>query len=232
MKKKILLFLYFDNNISQLVNFVNNIDNTVEIDILIVDDGSSKDQYDKITLIRKIFYIKHEEFLGYGASFLSALGFSKSFDYDILISYDLNASWENFNLLLENLNYGFDVVSISRTLENYNHKNFSEGYVENILKLSNKINEITGFNITDPLSKIKAYNLNSITEFELTEFDFSIFIQIWIQSAFYGLNIIELPMTDADIIEDEIITEEFFLQRLLAFSETEKFLYTIQGREN
>jgi len=233
MTKKILFFLHFDNNSKQLEKFILKFKSTIEMDLLIVDDGSSKEIYDEISAIRKIFYIKHEKFLGYGASFLSALEFSNSFDYDILISYDLRTSLTNLDVLLENINYGFDVVSISRILENYNHENFSPEYHDITLELSSKINEITEFNITDPLSKVKAYNLNSIKDFELTEFDYSIFIQIWIQSAFYGLNIIELPMVDVnDVIEDEIGSDEFFLQRLLAFSETEKFLYSSQGRDN
>ena len=66
---------------------------------------------------------------------------------------------------------------------------------------------------------------------ELTEFDYEILLQLWIQANYYGYNVIEIPAYKASHFAEELEYYEDALESCLSLIETEKYLYT-KGTEH
>ena len=94
--------------------------------------------------------------------------------------------------------------------------------------VSGKLNAITGFELADPFSPYKGYALKAVQGLELEEFDENYIIQLWIQSAHFGLKFKEIYCTD---IHTGYISEDDFLEmdpdHYLTFIEAEKLLYPV-----
>jgi glycosyltransferase involved in cell wall biosynthesis len=197
-------------------------------DILLVDDGSIDDTYTVIKEYPWIKYIKHADILGRGASFITAYEYARDLNYDVMIFLDyLNTRFgEEISLLMENIDYGYDIVNSSRILENYNYRLIPQYNIDVTSELSHKIKEITGFDLTDPLSGIKAIRTDSLTNMELTEFSHGLYIQLWIQSYYFGLNIIEIPAQSGNGFGEELAIYNDPLSVFLPIINTEKYLYS------
>lgn len=60
---------------------------------------------------------------------------------------------------------------------------------------------------------------------ELTETSHGIFLQIFIQGAYFGYNSIEIPSHSGLILGEELIEYDNPVEKFLSIIETEKFLY-------
>lgn len=196
-------------------------------DLLIVDDGSTDQTYSIVKKNPWIKYIKHEFELGIGASIITGYEYSRDYSYDIMILLDLNNTRfrEEIAQLVENLNYGYDIVSSSRILENFDHKDIPANLLDITTDLASGIRNITSLDITDPLSGIKAIRITALKDMELTEFNHGIFLQMLIQANYLGLSIIEIPAISGNGFGNELSEYEDPVGLFLSLMETEKFLY-------
>ena len=210
-----------------LLDQLNREDDGNQFDILIIDDGSTDNTFELIEDISWLKYFKHDIDLGFGASFLTGYKYARDFDYEVMITVDLINTdlTEDIKELMENINYGYDLVSCSRILENYNHPKFKKILIDITTELSSHLEEIINENITDPLSEIKALRVSSMENLELTEFSHGLLLELWIQSSYFGLNIIEIPAFSVDYFGNEFVGEEDPLGFYLSIIETEKHLY-------
>ena len=133
---------------------------------------------------------------------------------------------DDIHLMLENLEYGYDVVSCSRILENYDHPAIDSEATSIISQLSQRIKELTPYDITDPFSGIRAIKFESIAQMELTEDTHGLLFQLLIQGAHYGLDIIEIPAESGSLpFGEELSLYDDSLGIFLALMETESYLY-------
>ena len=206
-------------------DYLNSIE---EGDILIVDDGSEDDTINLMDGMDSIKYIHHEISQGYGSALLSALSFARDFSYPWMVILDIRSSkiGADLSVVMENLRYGYDIVSCSRILENYNHSAIPEEYQNVMMHISQELYDVTEFNLTDPLTPLLALNMRSMKNMELTEFDHGILIQLWIQASYFGLEAIELPTGSGSMFGVELEMYEDPANHFISIIETEKYLYS------
>jgi len=227
-KNKNLLVVLAHNNsqdIVRLIPFWQKEKKT--FDFLIVDDASEDDLILNLDKYDWINYIKHEVEIGYGASFFTAYSYAKDFGYETVLLFDPKAQFfiKEVMEILENVDYGYDLVSGSRILENFDHKNFSDEAISITTHLAGRVNEITSFNLTDPLSGLKGIKVKALQEMEFVDPSHGVLLQLWIQAAFFNLNIIEIPLALGLDFGSELSLYDDPLGFFLTVIETEKYLY-------
>jgi len=203
-------------------------------DILVVDDGSTDGTFEVIKDYPWIKYIKHEHNLGIGASFITAYEYARDYGYEVMITLDhRNVSYkEEISQLMENIAYGYDIVNSSRILENFNYRDIPPHRIQISEVLSAALKDITGFDITDPLSGIRAVRTESLRHMELTEFNHGLFLQLWIQAYYFGLSILEIPARTGRGFGEELTSYNDPLGSFMAIIEAERYLYNREGADH
>jgi glycosyltransferase involved in cell wall biosynthesis len=200
--------------------------------ILVVDDGSEDDTADNLTTYDNVHYLKHGKSIGYGASLIHALEYARNRGYANLLTLDIAIPRAEKVIvpLLTALEEKYSIVNGSRLVPGKKEDNNAEYAVHNIHNIvSEKINNVTGLNLSDAFSPFKGLSLEAVSSMTLEEYDEAFIIQLWIQSAYFGLNIKEI--TCPEIIVDQInegdcLENEY--QYYLDFIDAEKFLYPIE----
>ncbi|MFC1670991.1 glycosyltransferase [Spirochaetota bacterium] len=227
MNFKVLAVFTVDNDSPILEKCLDMAGEISDIDLLVVDDGSNDDTYSIIKEYPSVKYVKHDRNLGYGASLMTGFQFANDHDYDIIILLDIEG--DNYKAdveqIIENINYGYDIVNLSRILENYEYTTIPEIYVKTTQKLSDAIKDASALDLTDPLSGTLGIRCNAVKHMEFTEFDYGIMIQLWIQAAFFNFAVIEIPGGAQKSFGIELDFYEDPLGYLFSVMETEKLLY-------
>lgn len=228
MEKKILIALISDNNLEFIKSAILQIQNFDKVDLLIVDDGSDYDLLDEIKEFKTVKSILHDEFLGYGACLYSAFTFARDLDYNYLIT--LNPEETGFVKdipgIINNLDYGYDIITCSRILENSDYSKIDENIITFFNELTEYLNKVTELNLTDPLSETKGYNIDSIRDIDFTVEDHGVLLQLFVQSVYFGYNVIEIPSESGNSFGKELILYDNPLENFISVIETEKYLYS------
>ncbi len=196
-------------------------------DILLVDDGSTDHTPSLLEEYEDINYIRHQMNLGIGSSVISGYEYARDLGYDFIITLDpaQGDSSEDISRILDNARYGYDIVTCSRILENYDHHHFSPERIETMSILSSSIMDCTGFDITDPLSGIMGLRTAALNEMVLSDSGHGLFLQLFIQAHYYGLSLIEIPTSTGYRFGDELELYDDPLGNFLSLIETEQHLY-------
>jgi hypothetical protein len=227
MNKRTLSAIISNNNLEYIKNAVLAIQNFDEIDILIIDEGSEYDILDELKEFNSVKVLLHDEYLGYGACFASILSYARDLNYKYLVTLSVDDPQfiKDLPNIISNLNYGYDIVTCSRILENYNHTKIDENILIFLDRLANYLNDVTGYNLTDPLSENKGYNIEATKDIDITLDDYGVLLQIFVQSAYFGYNIIEIPSESNSMLTKDLDLENNPLEDFMAIIETEKYLY-------
>jgi len=227
MQKEFLIALISDNNINNISKALGILENLKDADTIVIDNGSSYNLIDEIEDYKSTKCILVETQMGYGECFFAAYNFAKDMDYKYLITIDSKSNdiIKEIEAIKENLKYGYDFVTCSRILENYDYTKVDTAATEITETLCNSLNEACEFNLTDPLSPNKGFIIESLSQMELTETSHGIFLQIFIQGAYFGYNSIEIPSHSGLILGEELIEYDNPVEKFLSIIETEKFLY-------
>mgnify|MGYP001419368343 CR=1 FL=1 len=227
MEKNILIAIISNNNLEFIKSAILEIQNFEKVDLLIIDEGSNYDILEEIKEFKFVKSIIDDESLGYGACLDSAINFSRDLDYNYLIT--LNPEEPGFIKdipnIINNLDYGYDIVTCSRILENSDYKKIDDSIINFFDELNDYLNKATELNLTDPLSEIKGYNINSIKDIDLTIEDHGVLLQLFVQSSYFGYNIIEIPSESGSSFGTELSLYDNPLENFIALIETEKYLY-------
>jgi len=227
MNKKILTAIISQNNLEYIKNAVLEIQNFDVTDILVIDEASGYNIIDELKEFNSIKVFLHDEELGYGACLASVFSYARDFDYGHLITLDINDPKfiKDLPNIITNLNYGYDIVTCSRFLENYDYAGIDENISIFFERLANCLNDVIEYNLTDPLSENKGYNIESTKDVDITLDDHGVLLQIFIQSSYFGYNIIEIPSESKLLPVKELDSEYYSLEEFMAIIETEKYLY-------
>ena len=227
-KKELLIILPLTKKHGALAESIVKLQLVDFADILIIDDGIEDSMPEILQDQKWLKHITHEQELGFGGCFMSGLKYARDFEYSIMILLDPanNNSNNDIPQIIENLKYGYDIVSCSRILENYEHEKFSIEHIHTTEKISQYLSESTGFNLTDPLSGIMGIKTSSLADMELTEFSHSLLIQLWVQASYFSLSAIEIPTCSGDTnFAEELDYYEDPTGYFLSAIEAEKYLY-------
>ncbi len=164
-------------------------------DILVVDDGSTDgstkilDRLDFVTLLR------HETNIGYGAALNDGFAWGVERGYRTVVTCDCDEQHEPSLIpgLLDQLGEN-DILSGSRYLEERIDDDpppTDRRWVN--LTITNLINEMTGYRLTDGFCGFKAYRAESLAKMPLTEPGYAQPLQMWVQAAALELTVAEIP---------------------------------------
>lgn len=225
--KNHLICIISDNNIEYIKKAIPEIQNVDDADLLIIDDGSDYDIIEEISDYKFAKCIMHEMPLGYGTCIDAALTFARDMDYKYLITLDPSTSGmiKDVPAIMDNLKYGYDIVSCSRVLENYDYEKISKELLEIYEIIADEMNSAAELSITDPLSPNKGYSIHSLQEFELTDSGHGALLQVFIQGSYFGYTIIEIPSEAELPLGVELNEYESPLEEFHTLIETEKYLY-------
>jgi len=163
-------------------------------DIIVCDDGSN-DLTGQIAEKFGADVVKHEKNLGYGSAIKSIFNKAKSYDNDVLVTFDADGQHqiEDISKVVEPItSKKVDVVIGSRFLKETDDV---PEYRKLGIKLITKVTNISlKQSLTDSQSGFRAYSKNVLEKLNLTDKGMGISTEILIKASNHGFKIAEIPI--------------------------------------
>lgn len=194
MKTLVAIPVY--NEVRHIVQVLDEVRKYAD-DILAIDDGSSDGSGNLLHHQKSLHLIHHKSNLGYGAALRSAFGFAQAHGYDVLVTMDSDGQHEaeRIPVLLDALTDEIDLVSGSRYLQSFTVNTIPPADRRRInFILTAYLNQKLGLNITDSFCGFKAYRVEQLRKFQITENGYGMPLQLWVQAANLGLRITEVAV--------------------------------------
>jgi dolichol-phosphate mannosyltransferase len=165
-------------------------------DVLVVDDGSSDATPTLLAARNDVFVVRHPKNRGYGAALKTAFEYAIRFNYDVLVTIDCDGQHEpqRIEMLVEACRHA-DIVSGSRYLASSDAKSQAPAERRQINQMiTRELNERLGLSITDAFCGFKAYRVCALSKLQITDPGYAMPLELWVQSAYLGLKIVEVPV--------------------------------------
>lgn len=162
-------------------------------DILVIDDGSTDFSRQFLACFDNIHLIRHARNLGYGQSLINAFQFAIATGYEYLVTIDCDEQHEPQRIprFFSRLTEGWDIVSGSRYLTTEAVGTVPEDRQQINQVVTKRVNEITGFGLTDSFCGMKGYKVASLNKLTLTETGYGFPLQLWLEAHRAGLTVVE-----------------------------------------
>jgi glycosyltransferase involved in cell wall biosynthesis len=197
VRRVVLIPVY--NEERHLEGLLDRLRQIYDEDVLLIDDGSVDGSPGILKSMndQRTHTILQEWNQGYGATLVAGFQEVVRRGYEYVITMDSDGQhrpdWipEFFNLIPE-----WDIVSGSR----YCPESDRTGKVPEDRRAINalvtsRVNEITGFSLTDSFCGFKAYRVAALKMLSITEFGYAMPLQVWMQAKHFGLRVIERPVS-------------------------------------
>jgi dolichol-phosphate mannosyltransferase len=167
-------------------------------DVLVVDDGSTDGTSDLLAARLDILLVRHEQNRGYGAALHTAFAYALEHGYDVLVTIDCDGQHQpsripEFVAAIENSTA--DIVSGSRYLKQYEGDSAPPVDRRRInQQITDELNCRLGYQLTDTFCGFKAYRTAALAKLQLKEPGYAMPLELWVQAAALGLEIVELPV--------------------------------------
>ena len=165
--------------------------------VLLINDGSTDGTLEETKSFTGYHLINHDENQGYGKSLIDGFEFSIANNYDFVITMDCDRQHEPAHIVqFFDAVEEYDIVSGSRYLPESNASGMETPSDRKRINeiIMRRINEITGFSITDAFCGFKAYKVSALKKLRLTEAGYGMPLQLWIQAWKNGLTVKEIPI--------------------------------------
>jgi glycosyltransferase involved in cell wall biosynthesis len=165
-------------------------------DILVVDDGSTDGTRELLAERRDVIVVTHEQNRGYGAALATAFDYAIANGYDVLVTIDCDGQHEPQRITqLVDACQDVDIVSGSRYLGVDIPVGLAPADRRRInLQITDELNCRLGLKLTDAFCGFKAYRVEALKKLQLTDPGYAMPLELWVQAAFHGLRIIEVPV--------------------------------------
>ncbi len=201
-EKEFLIIIPVFNEEKYINDVINKVKENIDLattDIVVIDDGSTNGTSQILKKIEKIKIITHPQNQGYGKSLIDGFNYAIENGYKYVITMDCDKQHEperikNFIKVIKVKN--IDIVSGSRYMD------FKSEMISKVpqdrfkinRKITEKLNKITKYNLTDAFCGFKAYKISALKKLNLTEPGYGMPIQLWIQAKINNLKIKEIPV--------------------------------------
>ena len=166
-------------------------------DVLVVDDGSTDGTPRILERFASVKVLRHPRNLGYGRALRDAFQWAIRAGYRQVVTIDCDEQHEPelIPAFFRALDQGWDVVSGSRYLAPLP----GEGRppLDRLAinrDLTARLNELTGFGITDAFCGFKGYQVGALRRLHLTEDGYGMPLELWIEAWRHGLSVVEMPV--------------------------------------
>ena len=139
---------------------------------------------------------RHEKNRGYGAALITAFGHAARHGYEVVVTIDCDGQHEPRRIpRFVAACAGWDMVSGSRYLKQFSGDSQPPEDRRKInWQVTRELNRRLGLDLTDAFCGFKAYRVEALKKLNLTETGYAMPLELWVQSAFAGLKIRELPV--------------------------------------
>jgi dolichol-phosphate mannosyltransferase len=164
--------------------------------VLVVDDGSTDGTRQLLAARTDVVVVSHDQNRGYGAALKTAFDYAIAHKYDVLVTIDCDGQHEpQLIRTLAAACRDADIVSGSRYLALDGAAGAPPVDRRRInLQITEEINCCLGLKLTDAFCGFKAYRVDALRQLHLTETGYAMPLELWVQAAFHGLRVIELPV--------------------------------------
>jgi len=169
-------------------------------DILVVDDGSSDGTSDLLSTVKGIHVVQHPQNLGYGAALRSAFDYAIEHEYDVLVTIDCDGQHQpqlipDLAAAVYSDDGPWDIVSGSRYLEIFDGNSLPPVERRRVnVEVNQQLKDCFGLELTDSFCGFKAYRVDALNCFEITELGYAMPLQLWVQAVRHGIRIREFPV--------------------------------------
>ena len=194
MDKSVVLIPVY-NEEAHLTGLLDRLREVYSGDVLFVDDGSCDGSAGVLAALQdeRTRVIRQPNNRGYGATLVRGFNEAKLAGSEYLVTMDSDGQhrpdWvPQFLEVVQ----GWDIVSGSRYLEDSDAQGAAPADRYRINRaITELLNQITGFGITDAFCGFKAYRVSALAHFKLEESGYSMPLQFWIQAKALGLRVTE-----------------------------------------
>jgi len=165
--------------------------------VLVIDDGSKDGTPAELAKFPWVRVVTHPRNMGYGAALKSAFQYLIDSDFDALVTIDCDGQHEPRLIpdLVAALASDVDIVSGSRYLAHHAGDSLPPVERRRINEiLTGELNERLGLSLTDAFCGFKAYRVEALSKFDITEPGYAMPLQVWVQAAALGMKIVEFPV--------------------------------------
>jgi glycosyltransferase involved in cell wall biosynthesis len=169
--------------------------------VLVVDDGSSDGTARLLESTSGIEVIRHFENSGYGAALQTAFNHAIAHDYEVLVTIDCDGQHEPQLIpqlaaaVFPDSEEAWDIVSGSRYLLTHDGDSAAPEERRRINEIiTAQMNACFGLQLTDAFCGFKAYRVETLKKFEITELGYAMPLQLWVQAVRHGMRILEYPV--------------------------------------
>ncbi|WP_437230834.1 glycosyltransferase family 2 protein [Planctomicrobium sp. SH661] len=170
-------------------------------DILVVDDGSS----DRTPLLLQecegIAVIRHPKNQGYGAGLRSAFNYALENKYDVLVTIDCDGQHQPRLIpelaaeIYSDEDQPWDIISGSRYLEIFDDNSIPPEERRKVnVEITRQLYQCFGLKLTDSFCGFKAYRVDALKVFDITELGYAMPLQLWVQAVRHRLRIKEFAV--------------------------------------
>ncbi|MFQ5560355.1 MAG: glycosyltransferase family 2 protein [Nitrospinota bacterium] len=184
LKNSQLVVIPVFNEERTITSVIEKVSLYTKADILVIDDGSTDSSWDKLKKQKRAITLRHPRNMGYGKTLIDGFLYAIEHTYKALVTIDCDEQHEPqkipefFNELEE-----ADILSGSRYLFDFSDNNSPPPERKKInLAITEIINRLTKFNLTDSFCGFKAYRVEALKKLNITEPGYGMPLQLWIQA--------------------------------------------------
>jgi dolichol-phosphate mannosyltransferase len=193
---RVLIVIPLYNEEDSIGRVLGEVRRRTPADVLVVDDGSTDRSPEVLGRFGWISMLRHRDNRGYGSCLIEGFRHGREHGYDAIVTIDADDQHEP--ALIPALCAGLaeaDIVSGSRYLAGSERGQVAPRDRMRINQLvTSRINQLTGFSLTDAFCGFKAYRARALAELELDEPSYGLPLQMWIQAARHGLTVHEVAV--------------------------------------